>query len=380
MDPYYEIILWTAASVAILLVPVLVLTYRSFLVRRRLKDLDNNLWNPKAAKEYIRLFGCASSHNPSDDHAMKQAISEEFFGVHSFGNYFIPLFLVTITSAAVVTTIALWADTTLAGAKGKSIPAVIIMSLAGAYIWAIYEILTRSRSQDLAPTDLSELTLRLVAAIPIGYAFSLLALDGKEGLFAFIAAAFPLRDVRLFMRQRAMKKLEVETRKNESRALEGHLGKVLDGLSDETLARLEELGIITYMDLAYANPVRLMARTGYSLRHILAWIDQALLAVYAPQQKLTLSQLGIQCSLDAREFYEAHCWNPATKKERDWANDASVKALASGVRLEPLLLVEILREVHVDPHVEFLNTIWYSRSTEAEAAKALTAPVRAAAS
>jgi hypothetical protein len=365
MDSDYKTILIVASSIAIALVPLLVMTYRQFLVKRRLKDLHANLWNKHAIEDYVRLFGSGGSQKPASDDAMKEAIKEEFFRVHSLWNYFLPIVLLSVVTAGVVITIGLWAEAALDHSPSRTITVTAVMSLAGAYIWALYEILTRIRSQDLTPVDLSELTLRLLAAIPIGYAFSLLALDGKEGLFAFIAASFPLRDVKLLMRQKAMKKLELDSRTNESRVLEGHLGRVLDGLSDVTLARLEELGIITYMDLAYTNPVRLMARTGYSLRHILAWIDQALLAVYAPSLKVRMSQLGVPCSLDAYEFYEAHCWDPAARCPR--ACDEAVVALASGLGIAPVLLIEILREVYVDPHVRFLNAIWYSKGEESAA-------------
>jgi hypothetical protein len=366
MDSYYKTILIVASSVAIALVPLLVMIYRQFLVRRRLKELHANLWTEPAIEDYVRLFGSGGSKKLVGEHAMKEAIKEEFFRVHSLWNYFLPIVLLSVVTAGVVITVGLWAEATL-GHSPSTITVTAVMSLAGAYIWALYEILTRIRSQDLTPVDLSELTLRLLAAIPIGYAFSLLALDGKEGLFAFIAASFPLRDVKLILRQRAMKKLELDGRTNESRALEGHLGRVLDGLSDVTLARLEELGIITYMDLAYTNPVRLMARTGYSLRHILAWIDQALLAVYAPSLKVRMSQLGVPCSLDAYEFYEAHCWDPAAQCPKGC--DEAVVALASGLQIAPVLLIEILREVYVDPHVRFLNAIWYSKGEEGAAAE-----------
>lgn len=359
MDIVYMVILGVAALVAIAIVPVFVLRYRRFLVQRRLKDLNANLWDQEAIDYFLRLFGSGGSKKVSGKESMTDAIEEEFFRIHNLQNYLVPLAFLSAVSAAVVITIALWTAVALGQAQGVNIMTPVIMSLSGAYVWALYEILTRIQSQDLAPLDLTELTLRLLAAIPIGYAFSLLALDGKEGLFAFIAAAFPLRDIRLFLRQRAMKKLELEGRASESRALEGHLGRILDGLSDATLARLEELGIITYMDLAYTNPVRLMARTGFSLRHILAWIDQALLAVYAPSLKVRMAQLGVPCALDACEFYEAHCWDPAASSPRNWASDPAVQAFAIGLKIDPVLLVEILREVYVDPHVKFLKAIWY---------------------
>lgn len=364
---YYEIMLDIAAIVAVIFVPVIVLRYRQFLKARRLKDLQANLWDDDAMKAYIRLFqsgGKKRGEKETIESSMEKTIREEFFSVHSFRSYALPLFFLSVAAAGAAITIALWTHDALVRAPTNSVTTPVIMSLAGAYVWVVYELLTRVQSQDLAPIDLPEMTLRLLAAIPIGYAFSLIALDSKEGLFAFIAAAFPLRDVRLILRQRAIKKLDMAGPGNESRAREGHLGKIMDGLSDATLARLEELGIVTYMDLAYANPVRLMARTGYSLRHILAWIDQALLAVYAPTFKPRMAELGIPCALDAYEFYEAHCWNAATKSAREWEADLAVRAVATGLKIDSVLLVEILREVYVDPHVKFLNAIWYSETDE----------------
>src|SRR6185436_12347941 len=97
---------------------------------------------------------------------------------------------------------------------------------------------------------------------------------------AFCLSAFPLNEVRRMIRRRTLKKLGEEApAENPSR--EALLSETVDGLSLETLARLSELQITTYTDLAYADPLRIMLKTGYSLRHVLQWMDHALLAVYA---------------------------------------------------------------------------------------------------
>jgi hypothetical protein len=73
-----------------------------------------------------------------------------------------------------------------------------------------------------------------------------------------------------------------------------------------------------------------------------------------------MAELSIPCALDACEFYEAHVWDRDAKCLRDWATDPAVEALATGLQINPVLLIEILREVHGDPHVRFLRAIWYS--------------------
>jgi hypothetical protein len=78
----------------------------------------------------------------------------------------------------------------------------------------------------------------------------------------FAAAAFLLRDVRLLFRQRLLKRLDQSLSSDADRATAGSSGRVIDGMSVETIARLGELQISTYMDLAYVDPIRIMAKTG----------------------------------------------------------------------------------------------------------------------
>src|SRR5215470_15849308 len=53
----------------------------------------------------------------------------------------------------------------------------IIMALVGGYIWSVFQITARSRSSELSPDDLFEIDLGLLAAVPVGIAFSLLTAD-----------------------------------------------------------------------------------------------------------------------------------------------------------------------------------------------------------
>jgi len=65
-----------------------------------------------------------------------------------------------------------------------------VMALWGAFVWSLYEILSRRKSGDLTPVELYEVAVRFVTAIPIGYAFSLLVFDTVPALAAFAISAF----------------------------------------------------------------------------------------------------------------------------------------------------------------------------------------------
>ena len=127
-----------------------------------------------------------------------------------------------------------------------------------------------------------------------------------DGAFAFIAASFPLRDLQRWLRKRALEKMKVEETAKLESTRAGYLTQVVDGLSPDTVARLEEIGIVTFADLAYADPIRIMVKAGISLRHIIQWMDHAMLAIYALDYKQKLAENAITCSLDAKEFYETH--------------------------------------------------------------------------
>jgi len=237
------------------------------------------------------------------------------------------------------------------------VPDAVILALLGAFVWSVYEILSRRYSRDLTPQELLEITFRLIAAIPIGYAFSQLAADKWDAPLAFAASALPVRDLRRLIRERGLAKASAVP--GSERLPTAHLGQVVDGISNETAARLEELNITTAWDLAYVDPVALMARTGYSLRLILAWMDQALLVVYFDGKKTVLGNLAIPCALDLCEFYEKHCMDPATGKPKSCDEDNAVKDLAAKLDIPATILPERLCSLCIDPHLRFLAACWY---------------------
>src|SRR5207249_2582896 len=83
----------------------------------------------------------------------------------------------------------------------------ITMALLGAFVWSLYEVLSRRKSGDLTPIELYDVVVRFITVVPIGYAFSLLVFDKVSPWLAFVVSAFPLRDIRQMIRKQALRKI-----------------------------------------------------------------------------------------------------------------------------------------------------------------------------
>ncbi len=235
-----------------------------------------------------------------------------------------------------------------------------ILALWGAFVWSLYEILTRRMSGDLTPVELYDVVFRYLTAVPVGYAFSLLVTDSVAGFVAFTVSAFPIRDLRQLLRKQALQKLGEAPQASSAQVAKGYIGEVLSGMGNDTIARLQELNIESYLDLAYTDPVRLVIKTGVPIQLALTWIDQALLAAYFPQHKAKFELLGMPCALDLCEFYTTHCFDVEQNKEKDWRNDQAVKDLSTILDIPIEILVsQPLKSIFKDPYTEFLVHVWY---------------------
>jgi hypothetical protein len=175
------------------------------------------------------------------------------------------------------------------------------------------------------PVDLYEIDFGLLASVPLGIAFSLITaeLEGVRSFMAFAASAFPLRDVSLLIRQYATRKMLGSpdgsaarvAGSSSTRPTERHLGTAIEGLSDETLARLSEIRITTILDMAYSDPIKIMVQTGFPLPVIIDWMDQSIWALYVGDLKAEINRWGIRCSLDVCEFVDLHLLEGGEKKK-----------------------------------------------------------------
>jgi hypothetical protein len=341
----------------------LIVHYRVSTVRRRYDEirdalLDRNDLAESPARHYLKLFTRKDPGKNATADELEAAIYAHFLQFHSWTRYALALVLLASFSGGAFYFVWGWTTQTFTGTSPFGpikhvLPMEAVFALTGAYVWSLYELSDRARRRDLTPDELFDVSIRYLFALPIGYVGALLSVDSVDAGFAFAASALPLRDIRRFVRKRALEKMNVVDAKVEpTRA--GYLTEVVDGLGPDTLARLEEIGIVTFTDLAYADPIQIMVKAGFSLRHIIQWMDHAMLAIYAFDYKKKLAENGITCSLDAKEFYETHFENKATDK------CPAVAALEQRMSVPAVLLCEIFSRVAIDPQVLFLGKMWYT--------------------
>jgi hypothetical protein len=398
--------------------PVIILHYRLVVIPRRYQEIRERFQNANpreplipegertksAGWHYARLL-----HPASDPKDPDEVLRRQFFHFHGWNRYRFPLVSIIILSGLMLGFSGMWLaerltspvqevpakkpaapsdgvtnssaapsevartakDSTGSEPKAKPtatllsrIPAPFVMALWGAYVWSLYEILSRRKSGDLTPVELYEIACRYVTAIPVGYAFSLLVFDTVPALAAFAISAFPLRDIRQFFRKQTLQKLNENTQATAAIASRGYLSEALFGIGNEAIARLQELDIETFLDLAYTDPVKLMIKTGAPIELVLSWIDQALVSVYALPHKAALALYGMPCALDLSEFYARHCYDVAKGLPKPWADDPAVQALATKLGVPADFIVDqTLRSVFEDPHTQFLIRVWYGPAT-----------------
>lgn len=412
-----DIILYLLAAglfVAWLIGPILVLRYWWVVVPRRYEEIrerftSNNPGEQLAPQDdralsgawhYVRLLD--PDVQLKNEAEAEAALKRQFDYFHSWDKYAAPFYLTLVLSGIMLAFSGLWLVEKLdtpepapvaaiagppvapAGAEaGKPappperkaaearsmigrIPAPFVMALWGAYVWSLYEILSRRRSGDLTPAELYDIASRYLTALPLGYAFSLMAFNTVPSLAAFAISAFPLRDIRQFFRKQALSKMDnapAAPAVSATTANKGLIGDTLCGVGNTTIARLEELNLETYLDLAYADPIKLLVQTGVPIELVLSWIDQSLISVYAAPHKTVLAQYGLPCALDVCEFYARHCWDVAQRgPKQGWETDPAVVDLANKLGLPPVFLVQqILRSIFEDPHTQFLIRVWFGQ-------------------
>lgn len=376
--------------VAVAVPPVLVFLYRLIEVPLRGAEVEEMMdcalgKEDKSTYTEAQKAACAEAQQALDDNPYISDPQQTFERYHSPWRYLIPLLVLTVLTLSSGYVVYSWVNYKLlpvaAAAAGQQkppepiparLPGPIIMALVGGYIWGVFQICARSRSSELSPDDLYEIDLGLLAAVPVGVAFSLVTADvyGLRSFMAFAASAFPLRDVQRLFRQYATRKAleSSDSGDSTSRPAELHLGTTIEGLSDQTLARLSELRISTVLDMAYCDPIRVMVQTGFPLPVIIDWVDQSLWALYAGDLKSKIDKLGIRCSLDVCEFVDLHLRDDKGTKRTvvDGANKAALDALAQAMGSDAVLLQDLLFRIYCDPQVVVLRKLWYPHGVPKE--------------
>jgi hypothetical protein len=253
---------------------------------------------------------------------------------------------------------------------------ISIFSLAGAYVWVTYDLILRVRQNDVVTSDINRATLRLLVALPFGFAISAFAgvVSGWEvklstGALAFFVGAFPTDTVLKIMRRTAgtLLKLDADAGGDNIQQL-----TKIDGISGPIAERLIDEGVKTDLQLAYCDPVTLTIKTGMDFSFILDCCGQALVRMYFNDEQMPIVlKFGLRTGIEVKTLHDVLANYDdvvvvalalgGDEPERTPAQDAAqtmLEDLARALLLETASVRFVLAQIAEDPYTLFAVGIW----------------------
>jgi hypothetical protein len=314
------------------------------------KDIMDGI-SPDARACYFEMFSRAEGRTaPSEASKEFERLYVEWYGRRFFG---VPGVLLFFTALFAVSAVVFTGLDRLDyhGNPIFRVPDTAMAALAGAYLWVLNDHISRARRLDFSPADVLWAVLRLVIAVPLGYAFAAIAPGGSALFVAFAIGAFPLSDILSIIRRLADKYLGLGLSSSDGT---DDIIK-LHGINKPIAERLWQEDITSITQIAYCDPVRLAMRSNLTFNFIMDCMNQALAWMYLEDGLNKLRPLSLRGAVEIRNLVEA-CDDPASKDHKS-ANDA-LPELANAVNQSPATFYRTLQEVADDPYTAFLRKVW----------------------
>lgn len=333
--------------------------------RARRNDIMDG-FSADARCAYFRMFIQSEAQKNSQDCSKKfEDLYSRWYGRH---NFVVPIILLTMIGGVAV---ALVVFTVLDLTKFYSnpffaLPAPAIGAISGAYLWVVNDHISRARRLDFAPSDVLWGVLRLVIAVPMGYAFASIANPNVGEFVAFSLGAFPLASIAGLSRRITTKILGSEATPDESR--DDIIN--LQGVNKVIMERLANEDVTTVTQVAYCDPVRLAMRANLTFNFIIDLMNQALAWVYLENLLDVVRPLGMRGACEIRILISDF----DNSQGRDGAETAAhglavevLPLLADACKQRPETMQFTFRQIAADPFTTFLETIWSITDAGSEA-------------
>jgi hypothetical protein len=139
---------------------------------------------------------------------------------------------------------------------------------------------------------------------------------------------------------------------------------LIDGIDDDTIDRLSEMGISDIQHLATVDPIEFLLKAGYPPMRVLDWIDQAMLVTYVRRRITATRVYGIRGAIDFAVLYLDY--RPTLKQAPADDQKAArargvLAALAIRMEMSPDVLLQIGRALWEDDNVHFVWLLWMNR-------------------
>jgi hypothetical protein len=274
-------------------------------------------------------------------------IYDDRFGYRTF---VLPGVLYVMSLALIVACVVSSLPDDPAGWSGPKLESRGIYALAGAYMWVVWDLISRYRQRDVVPSVLYWYAFRFVISIPLAYALSTLLNEAAAPPVAFLLGAFPTNTLMLIVRRQGAQRFGLG---DDTGATKLELEK-LQGVNTTLAEKLSEVGVTTMLQLAYEDPIQLTMRTNLSFQFITDIISQALATVYGLDLGVT-RLFSVRGAIEAAEVYE----DLSSKKKAEQARaEAVVQKLAEALKVPTEIVAKILHDIRNDPFTDFVRNIW----------------------
>jgi hypothetical protein len=264
--------LWIYLSVLPLL-PV----YLVFLINRRVLtakrgDIAGLLTRPSIYRAYFQAFG-----HSLDPNRPATEIKRLFERYYSFPAYVAPLLIVAVltwayTLAGLARIDPLKPLPSEATSLLRLVPVTCQAGFWGAYAWGVYSLVLRYRDRDFTPTFAHSLWIGLLASSLLAGFVGTTGRLGAQPLLDFAIGFLPTLEAVRWLQSHARRFLGA---KEPILPAESPTLHFLEGATQRVIHRLNEEGIESTHQLAYADPFLLLLRTNLPWVVILDLIDQA---------------------------------------------------------------------------------------------------------
>jgi hypothetical protein len=354
IKPLTVFLLLVFAAIATLLQPLL----RYYLVGWRVKraDIMDGL-TANARRLYFAMF-CGDKAVPSLDHvnASFEKLYDRWYGRRFFVVPGILLFLV-VTLASVFVVLTILDEHKFAVNPLFNLPPTAVAALSGAYLWVVNDHIGRARRLDFSPSDVMWSVLRMVIALPMGYALSSIVKDDVAPFVAFAGGAFPLATLLSVLRRLAAKQMGTEALAEEN---QDNIIK-LQGINKVIVERLSDEDVTTVTQVAYCDPVRLTMRSNLTFNFVTDCMNQALAWMYLEDSLDVIRPLGMRGAVEIKYLMDSYDTeddaDPIDLAAREDAQDV-LPLIAAAIKQSPSTLLTTFRQVAEDPFTIFLAEIW----------------------
>lgn len=326
--------------------------------RAKRQDIMDGL-NAEARLAYYRMF-CRTESVTSADVAMTEF--EKLYQTWYGRKYFIlpgVIFVLVGTIEITLVSFSTLHDLQFISSNPLfDVPVTAVAAIAGAYLWVADDFISRARRLDFSPSDVQWGTLRLVIAVPMGYAFATVASKDLGPFVAFALGAFPLTALISMLQRLARKGVGIEATKEEGTddiiKLQGIYPTIVDRLSFEDIS--------TVTQVAYCDPVRLVMRSNLTFNFVTDCMNQALAWMYFQDQLGTvLRPMGMRGAVEIKCLIDEFDDTSSTDADSKAAHELALVALpqmADKLGSSPEALQIAFRQIAEDPFTAFLCEVW----------------------